>query len=200
MNRQLYVILYSKYSQNSNNLIKFIQSCPIDLNRKIGLNAICIDNQKIRERITNCKEVQINSVPTLLIVYPTGGVEKYEGISAFNWIEETVTNLLPPPPPPPEPLPVNEKISEKLIEIEEEIEEKTPLLKENAIDTKPLVPPKPKPNRPKDPLTNENIIDLDALDNEEEIQEKSKSDGNSVKSGSSLMAQAMAMQKERESG
>lgn len=191
MNQQLYVILYSKYSQNSNNLIKFIQSSPVDLTTTIGLNPICIDNEKIRQRIMNCKEVQIHSVPTILVVYPTGGVEKYEGITAFNWVEETVKSLLPPPPPPPPPLPVRQPVQQEIIPEEEEEEE------EEHIKI-----PKPKPKRPKNPLKEGNIIDLDKLDNKEEETEQeeqvSEEVQNTIKS-SSLMAQAMAMQKERES-
>ena len=210
MNQQLYVILYSKYSQNSNNLIKFIQNAPVDLSKSIGLNAICIDNEKIRDRILNCKQVKIQSVPTILVVYPTGGVEKYEGIKAFNWVEHTVKSLIPPSPPPP-PLPIKKVIIEENVgeNIDENVQEnvsrdvrrevrrevRRDVRRDVQGNSKQVIKPlKPLPKRPKDPVNEkENIIDLDTLDNEEDTKISP------IKKDNSLMAQAMAMQKERES-
>ena len=178
MNQQLYVLLYSKYSTHSVNLLNYVSSAPINLTHTIGLNLLCIDNEDVRNRIRNTKAIQISVVPSVLVVYPSGGVEKYEGVNAFKWIEETVTGLLPPPPPKP-PTPPPEPESEE----EDEPEEK-PM----AISS--LKPPINKPEEPNEPEKGDKIIDLDR----EKLEDSAKKHINA----NSLMAQAMAMQKERE--
>ena len=184
MNQQLYVLLYSKYSPHSVNLLNYISSAPINLSHTIGLNMLCIDNEDVRNRIKNTKAIQISVVPSVLVVYPTGGVEKYEGVNAFKWIEETITGLLPTPPPQP-------KIKEEEPEEEEEIEEEEVVVESKPLAISSLKPPVPEPQEPDIPQ-GDKIVDLDR----EKEQEEAKKSVNS--SGSSLMAQAMAMQKERE--
>jgi hypothetical protein len=101
MEQQLSVLLYSKYSQHSKRLMDMIQNSPIDLTSdNVGLNFICIDNKDIRLRIVKSKQLDINVVPCILIVYKDGGVEKYDGANAFQWVEEIIIKLSPPPPSP----------------------------------------------------------------------------------------------------
>ena len=105
MQHQLCVLLYSKYSPSSQRLVTALQSAPIDIRTTMGLTFVCIDNEDIRSKIQTSTSVEVNIVPTVLMVYNNGGVEKYEGDRAFMWAQQTVQNLSPPPPSPPPPLP-----------------------------------------------------------------------------------------------
>lgn len=98
MEPHLSVLLYSKYSSYSKQLMGFIQSNGVDLNRAIGLQTLCIDNEKIRNRILENKDIDVISVPCLLIIYPDGGIEKYDGNNVFDWINSVITKIKPPPP------------------------------------------------------------------------------------------------------
>ena len=84
------ILMYSKYSKYSNTFIELLESSNIDFVKVTGLNIICIDNENIRKRIIDSKNVQIQNVPCILIVYNDGGVEKYEGSDAFKWAEDII--------------------------------------------------------------------------------------------------------------
>ena len=79
----------------SNKLMTALSSSPVDLGVLVGLTPVCIDNENIRQRILKDKKLEITSVPCVLIVYSAGTVEKYEGIHAFEWIEETIIKYTP---------------------------------------------------------------------------------------------------------
>ena len=85
----------------STKLMSALSSCPVDLGATVGLNPVCIDNEDVRKRLLKNGKIEVSIVPCVLIVYRTGGVEKYEGNAAFQWIEEAVSKYAPPPPPPP---------------------------------------------------------------------------------------------------
>jgi hypothetical protein len=95
------VIIYSKYSPNSKKLFDVIEQSGVDITNKIQL--LCIDNNKVRQRIKNNKQLDITSVPCILTVFSNGGVEKYDCSHAFAWIENFIQRFAPPPPPPPPP-------------------------------------------------------------------------------------------------
>jgi hypothetical protein len=95
MNIQLCVLLWSKYSPMSKKLLDALQSSPINLNVTVGLTLVCIDNEEIREQIMTANKIDISIVPCLLLVYSNGVVEKYEGIQAVEWCEETVKKYMP---------------------------------------------------------------------------------------------------------
>jgi hypothetical protein len=78
------ILLYSKYSQNSQNLFNLIQTSGIDFS---FLKPICIDNKNIRKRIQSDTRFDIKQVPCVLILYPDGRVEKYENNTVFDWIK-----------------------------------------------------------------------------------------------------------------
>lgn len=105
MNQQFSALLYSQYSSKCKTLVNLIEQCQIDIKSLINLSFVCIDNEKIRKQICSSKNVSIQSVPCILVVYQDGGVEKYEGSNAFRWIEEVVYKYLPPEPPRVEPPP-----------------------------------------------------------------------------------------------
>jgi hypothetical protein len=94
----------------STKLMTALSSCPIDLSATVGLNTVCIDNQDVRKRLLKNGKIEISVVPCLLIVYRSGGVEKYEGNAAFEWIDEAVSKYSPrvSDPLPTEPIHQNQ--------------------------------------------------------------------------------------------
>jgi hypothetical protein len=98
-------LLYSNYSPKSNELLQNLRNCPVNLEAMVGLSFLCVDNEKIRKKIVKSKNIQINSVPCLLILYNTGDVEKFEGTRVFEWIDDVVRHNLPPQQPPQQPSP-----------------------------------------------------------------------------------------------
>ena len=101
MEPQLSVLLYSKYSPMSKKLTAFMQGSQVDFTRAVSLQTLCVDNEQIRERIQKNEQLDITSVPCILVIFPDGGIEKYDGAHAFEWIEQIITKFAPPPPPQP---------------------------------------------------------------------------------------------------
>lgn len=101
MEPQLSVLLYSKYSALSKSIMNIIQTSGLDFTNKFRLQPLCIDNEEIRKRIIENKQIQVTSVPCLLLIFPDGGIEKYDGAHAFEWVEGIIRQFTPPPPPPP---------------------------------------------------------------------------------------------------
>ena len=99
MELQLSVLLYSKYSSLSKSLMNMIQTSGIDFTTKFSLQPLCIDNEEIRARILKNTQLQITTVPCLLIIFPDGGIEKYDGARVFEWVEGIIRQFAPPPPP-----------------------------------------------------------------------------------------------------
>lgn len=214
MQHQLCVLLYSKYSPQSQKLVTALQGAPVDLGAAMGLTLVCIDNEDIRAKIQRATSVEVTSVPTILLVYQDGGVEKYEGNRAFLWAQQIIQQLAPPPqpsPPPPPPVPAPPAPSPKTQDTPEE---------EDELRQKPE-PVKKKTSKPSKKITN--IVDLDSeSEDDTEIkpppvgirqgagnyelsqsfgqrQEPNRDSSSHTSSGSSdLMAMAQAMQKERE--
>jgi hypothetical protein len=164
MNRQFSVLLYSEYSSHCKKILKMVQEYPLDFNKAIGLNTLCIDNENVRKRIAKSKNIKINTVPCILVIYDDGGVEKYEGSTAFGWLEEVITKLSPPPQPQipqlpqiPQMPPMEEEIDEEVVE-----EVKRPPPKKQA-------PPKRQP-----PKSTKKETMIDDLDSEDEIVPQKK--------------------------
>jgi hypothetical protein len=57
---------------------------------------LCIDNQAAREKVLK-SSFKIESVPCLIVTYPGGGVEKFEGAPASHWIDNLLGQLRPAP-------------------------------------------------------------------------------------------------------
>ena len=109
MEPKLSVLLYSKYSSLSKKLLDMIQTSGVDFS-KYALQSLCIDNNEIRKRIYANKQIDVTSVPCLLIIFPDGGIEKYDGAHAFEWVEGIIRQHTPvqtipvqQPIPTPEP-------------------------------------------------------------------------------------------------
>jgi hypothetical protein len=84
------VILFSKYSRNSQNIFEMLNNSNINP-VQYNLQFLCIDNEKVRYRIKNNKKLDIHSVPCLLTIFSNGTVEKYEGQQCMDWIENFIT-------------------------------------------------------------------------------------------------------------
>ena len=91
------IVLYSKYSSNSSKLLDFININVDVLSTVIEIITLCVDNEEIRKLILSSENINISVVPTLLIVLPSNIIEKYEGLSAFQWLQDvllqTSTNI-----------------------------------------------------------------------------------------------------------
>lgn len=198
MDYNVSILLYSNYSPRSQQLLDALKSCPIDLSKVARMSSLCIDNTEIRKRIIKAQNLSINTVPAILLIYGNGMVEKYEGNQAFDWIEQTVHNNLPPeispkPETPQEPETQTEPQSKgsdirpksvKSVKISENIIDMEDLDEDEELDiNKPRVPIR---NGPGGYDITNNFPESDSSSNKPD--EKYKGD---------LMSQALAMQQER---
>lgn len=94
------VLLYSKYSPYSTQLLDIVNRAPVDLASIMQLKTVCIDNQEVREWILCSDSINVNQVPCVLRVFPDGGVEQYESNRAFDLVNTTIQAHAPPPPQP----------------------------------------------------------------------------------------------------
>lgn len=77
------MLLFSKYSENSNKILALIKDN--NLFETLNINIVCIDNENIRKRILN-SDIEINIVPCLLCIKDKIQIEKFEGQELNNWI------------------------------------------------------------------------------------------------------------------
>ena len=208
MDYQTAILLYSNYSSISKQLIQNLEQTHLDV---LKLQTICVDNEHIRKRILKSKTINITTIPSLLLIYNNGGVEKYDGQQLFNLLEVLMKKYLPQPQPQPQsqpqpqlPPPLEPTSTEKLPSKKQS--KKVPKVKPHPMETK--------------------MQDLDSEEEDNEIErppaiirngpggydvstefineEEDKMDNiaknvqkiNQSKTG--LMATAMAMQKERD--
>lgn len=95
------VLLYSKYSPNSKKMLDILQNSKIDL-RVLSIQTVCIDNENIRKRIYG-SSIEVKTVPTILVLYPDGGVEKFDGGHSFEFIQNVIQNYIQMNTPPQAP-------------------------------------------------------------------------------------------------
>lgn len=125
MEPQYSVLVYSKYSKNSKRLIDTIEKSGVDFGAVLKLQSLCIDNEKARKQIEQAADIQLAIVPCILMIFPAGGVEKYDGASAFELIGSIINKYAPPPPPAPvlpPPPPRREVVEDDDSEDREEIQ------------------------------------------------------------------------------
>ena len=149
MEPQQSVFLYSKYSPNCKRLTSLLQESGIDTSR-LGLQFLCIDNDKVRQRIKQAEHFTIGSVPCILNIFPNGGAETYEGGHAFRWIETMLSQIAPPPPPRPvQRAPPPQQLPPPPVEIQPQIQSQPP--PQMTQEQPPEQPPQPPPQqrRPK---------------------------------------------------
>lgn len=87
------ILLYSKYSKYSKEFISILEQSSTNIVETFNIKLLCIDNENIRKKILNSKQIDIQTVPCLLIIYQDGGVEKYEDLKAFQWLENIIQQL-----------------------------------------------------------------------------------------------------------
>jgi hypothetical protein len=130
MESQLILLMYSKYSSLSKSIMDIIQKSGIDFTTQFGLQYLCIDNEKIRKRIIDNEQIQVTSVPCLLLIYPDGGIEKYDGKHAFEWVESILSKYSPQQEPlqqqqpQPQPQPQPQQPSQEELEKQQIIDKK----------------------------------------------------------------------------
>lgn len=147
--RQFHVLLHSKYSPSSVKFLTMLSS--INLNFDISL--ICIDNKQIRERILKNKEIDIKSVPCLLLISDTSRIDKYEGVDCFEWLQFYINASKP---------------------IVEEIPKNTQII--SPITPQPTQPSSTKTNISKISDLEDTEEDLDTITNHVEIEQSSFGD------------------------
>lgn len=86
------ILLYSKYSQNSMNLLKSINK-----NKIQNITLICIDNSQVRDKIKK----YITVVPTLLHYDDNGVVETFTDKSLIEWLNTYIPDCFIQEAPPP---------------------------------------------------------------------------------------------------
>jgi hypothetical protein len=194
------------------------------------LSNICIDNKDIRKKILKSKTLLVKAVPCILILYPDGGVEKYEGGTAFRWVEEIInkkkqqektetTTIISNLPDDKKPvknnddvkIQINEKkksnkkvtMIDELPSEDEDIEENIFENHENPVedDDEQFSQLKPPPSGIRSGVGNYEINEFGEF--EEQSREvkrgiKTESGSSTGVKNSSLLATAMAMQKNRE--
>jgi len=80
---QMDVLLYSKFSHQSNKLLVQLEKTPDLIS---SLNIVCIDNKKIRDKIINDEKVKIKVLPCLIrLNEETGNFDIFEGSNAFDF-------------------------------------------------------------------------------------------------------------------
>ena len=90
------ILFYSNYSDVCKQLMLSLDKCPVNFQKIVGLNYVCIDNKKIRHQIISSKKFKLREVPTLLVIHENGSLEKLENTALFNWIDYIVNQNLPP--------------------------------------------------------------------------------------------------------
>jgi hypothetical protein len=80
------ILLYSKFSTASRKLVELIENYNIE-----DFNLLCIDNKKVRERITKSEKLNVKEVPSIIrLNQNTGLAESYEGNRAFQLINSYI--------------------------------------------------------------------------------------------------------------
>lgn len=130
------ILVYSKYSSHCKTLFEKLRTSQVDFKALYSLKLLCLDNERVRQLLLNNKKIELNIVPTVLVLFPDGVVEKYEGGTALNWVESKISDHRPSPPEPPREMPRT-----RIPDAPEE----------NDYDRSPEPPRRPPPRRPVQP-------------------------------------------------
>lgn len=95
MDRKHCVLLYSKYSQASLDLLSYIKGLPLDFPKVTGMTMICIDNDVFKNTLI---KNGVEYVPTLLVEYYKGATpnmtkQKFEREYIYMWIDQVMTAI-----------------------------------------------------------------------------------------------------------
>ncbi len=73
------ICLYSKFSRNCKRFSSVAgPKIPI-------IKFVCIDNEKVRQKVLANLSIQVQVVPCILLTYSNGVIEKFDGENAFRW-------------------------------------------------------------------------------------------------------------------
>lgn len=169
------VLLYSKYSKFSTEIVSQVNQYQSVFVENFNMKLLCIDNELVRKRILSSKKINISFVPSILVIYEDGGVEKYENNDAFIWVNEVIQRVLTLAKQQ-QALEQENVIQEENIENQnDDLEEEEEEIKPKKI-TKKVVQKKPPPKKQKQTISNKknvpknktSIEDLEDLDDLEE--------------------------------
>lgn len=95
MDRKHCVLLYSKHSQASINLLTYIKGLPLDFPKITGMTMICVDHEQFRDTL---QKNGIEYVPVLLVEYYKGSTpnltkQKLESDYIYMWIDQVMKSL-----------------------------------------------------------------------------------------------------------
>jgi hypothetical protein len=71
--------------------MELVRSSGINIGQALSIQTICVDNEQIKQRIVDNSDIAVNTVPCLLLAFPDGGIEKYDGISLFKWFQQSIS-------------------------------------------------------------------------------------------------------------
>lgn len=99
MNPDYMVVLYSKYSSQCQRVLN-VYNDTMDF-----VKLVCVDNADVRQQVMTSKTLQLKSVPCIVLVFPNGTIEKYEGEGMADTILEQIAQNTPQQITPIENLP-----------------------------------------------------------------------------------------------
>jgi hypothetical protein len=85
-------LIYSKYSKNSTKFLELIKNSGVDFTSFMKMECLCVDNEKIRKRILSNTKIEVKTVPCVLVVFPSGSIEKYDGEAVFSWANNIINS------------------------------------------------------------------------------------------------------------
>lgn len=87
MEGNIIVVFYSKYSQRCTDFFELIRD-------HLDYRKICVDNPEIRSMILNeTQKYSIRTVPSVLIFYSNGIMNKFENQKAFEWANNILFSI-----------------------------------------------------------------------------------------------------------
>lgn len=162
------ILLYSKYSEYSLQLINLIKDSNIDFVNKFNFKLLCVDSEKIRKRILQKNDFDIKVVPCILIVYDDGRLEKYEDLKAFEWTEQIISQFYPQLPPQPQQQVINTE--QEIIDNYDDqiVQEQPPKVQKQKNQQKQKVKFQPKIPIKKQKSSNTNSTPIDEIETDDE--------------------------------
>jgi hypothetical protein len=98
MESSIIVIFYSKYSPRCTEFFDLVRDI-------IDFRKICVDHPEIRTTLLNEKDkYSIRKVPTVIVFFSNGVMNKYEDAQAFEWAYNVRKNMIKPLVEPPIPV------------------------------------------------------------------------------------------------
>ena len=80
------IVLYSKYSPQCKKILNVY-----DAQAMSWIKLVCVDNERLRQRILSAKELDIKTVPCVILLYADMRMEKFEGHGVIDWILSQMT-------------------------------------------------------------------------------------------------------------